>query len=146
MIHLLTRRVAPALLLLQVAYVSLLQIAFMTLRPDTAELDHTDPAGFSLLDAALLVLTLVVLTGGAVLLGLERVRSRVPRALTVAWPALVGLGQTLLGVAGLATYGRPAGLGPPVALLFAAASVAVAVACASTIRTVLAPVRASTVG
>ncbi|MFE7231066.1 hypothetical protein ACWCRF_32010 [Streptomyces sp. NPDC002405] len=144
MIRFLTRRVAPALLLLQVAYAGLLEIAFLTLGPDTAELDHTDPSGFSPLNAALVVLTLVGLTGGAALLGLERARSWAPRALTVAWLALVGLGQTVLAVESLATAGSPEGFNLAGALLFAAACATVAVACALTIRTSSGAVRLNT--
>ncbi|MFE9311624.1 hypothetical protein ACFYM5_28835 [Streptomyces sp. NPDC006706] len=144
MIRFLTRRIAPALLLLQAAYEGLLQIAFLTLGPDTAELDHTDPSGFSPLNAALVVLTLVGLTGGAALLGLERVRSWAPCALTVTWLALLGLGQTVLAVVALATTGSPAGLTLPIALLFAAACATVAVACALTIRTGSGAVRPNT--
>ncbi|MGW5969498.1 hypothetical protein [Streptomyces sp. NPDC055186] len=165
MIRFLARRIAPALLLLQAAYEGLLQLAFLTLWPDTAELDHTDPSGFSPLNAALVVLTLVGLTGGAALLGLERVRSwaprvltvtwlallgleRVrswaPRVLTVTWLALLGLGQTVLAAVALATTGSPAGLTPPIALLFAAACAMVAVACALTLRTGSGAVRLNT--
>ncbi|MFD3975239.1 hypothetical protein [Streptomyces cyaneofuscatus] len=135
MIPLLTRRIAAALLLLQAAYVALLQIAFPVLGPDTAEIDHTDPAGFSLLDAVLVVLALVVLTGGAALLGLDRVRFRAPRAPALVWLVLVGVGQTALAVVALATSGDPAGLGLPVALLVAVGCAVVAVACVLTIRT-----------
>ncbi|MFJ7412459.1 hypothetical protein ACIQWZ_16830 [Streptomyces sp. NPDC098077] len=146
MTSLLTRRVASVLLLLQVAYAGLLQIAFLTLGPDTAEIDHTDPSGFSPLNAGLALLTLVGLAGGAVLLGLERVRSRAPRALTVTWLALVGLGQTVLAVVALATHDSSAGIGLPVALLFAAGCAVVAVACALTIRTGSGALRANTAG
>jgi len=135
MTPLLTRRIASVLLLLQVAYVVLLQIAFLVLGPDTAEIDHTHPSGFSLLDAVLVVLALVVLTGGAALLGLERVRSRAPRVPAMIWLALVGVGQTALAVVALATSGDAAGLGLPVALLLAVACAVVAVACVLTIRT-----------
>ncbi|WP_371622623.1 hypothetical protein OG245_06730 [Streptomyces sp. NBC_01116] len=146
MTSLLARRVASVLLLLQVAYAALLQIAFLTLGPDTAEIDHTDPSGFSPLNAGLALFTLVGLAGGALLLGLERVRSRAPRALTVTWLALVGLGQTVLAVVALATHDSSAGIGLPVALLFAAGCAVVAVACALTIRTGSGALRANTAG
>ncbi|MFJ5103975.1 hypothetical protein [Streptomyces sp. NPDC088554] len=146
MIRLLTRRIAPALLLLQAVYAGLLQIAFLTLGPDTAELDHTDPSGFSALNAALVALTLVGLTGGAALLGLERARSWMPRALMMAWLGLLGLGQTALAVVLLATTSSPVGLTLPAALLVAAACATVAVACALTIRTGSGAVRLNTAG
>ncbi|MFJ2116379.1 hypothetical protein ACIOEX_31625, partial [Streptomyces sp. NPDC087850] len=80
------------------------------------------------------------------LLGLERARSWLPRALMMAWLGLLGLGQTALAVVLLATTSSPVGLTLPAALLVAAACATVAVACALTIRTGSGAVRLNTAG
>jgi hypothetical protein len=97
----LTHRVAPILLLMQAAYLALLEFAFAFLAPETGEIDHTEPAGSSGIVYALVVgAAFLGLIGGAALLGSVQARARTAgRPLRVVWLALLGLGE--LAVAGM---------------------------------------------
>ncbi|MFE9849508.1 hypothetical protein ACFYPN_11935 [Streptomyces sp. NPDC005576] len=88
------RRIVPVLLLAQVAYVALLEFAFTFLVPDTAEIDHTDPdTSGTVLYAVLVAAAVLVMAGGAALLGSARVSGRTPRTVRAGWLALLGLGE-----------------------------------------------------
>ncbi|MFG3504790.1 hypothetical protein ACGF5F_04665 [Streptomyces sp. NPDC047821] len=132
----LNRRVAPVLLLVEVAYIALLTVAFTVLPPDTAELDHTAASALDAVVYAAATLGLVVaLAGAAALLGLERARARAPRAVRVAWLSLVGLGQVAVAVKALVNAAGQ-DLGPDTAIgsVMAAAALCVAAACALEVR------------
>ncbi|GEC06571.1 hypothetical protein SSP24_42260 [Streptomyces spinoverrucosus] len=128
----LSRRVAPVLLLLQVAYVALLTVAFTVLPPDTAELDQ--PGASAMETAFVPVATLgiiVALAGAAALLGLEKARTRAPRVVRVVWLALVALGQLAIAAKALLnvlsqTPGPDTGIGAGMIVV----ALCVAVACA----------------
>jgi hypothetical protein len=124
------RRVVPVLLLGQVAYVALLELAF-TLVPDTTEIDHTDPSTApAVLYALLVAVALLAMIGGAALLGSARVRERTPRALRVGWLTLLGLGELAIAVMFLKTVATGAS-GPDtlIGVLASLASCAVAWSC-----------------
>ncbi|MFJ4967292.1 hypothetical protein [Streptomyces sp. NPDC088755] len=83
--RLLIHRIAPVLLLLQVAYLGFFVLLFALRFPDTAELDHTDPSplAHTLVNGLLLAFVLLAV-GGAALLGREDVRARVPGGVRTA--------------------------------------------------------------
>jgi len=133
------RRAVPALLLVQVAYVALLEFAFTFMVPDTSEIDHTDPStSGTVMYAALVAMALVAMTGGAALMGSARVRDRAPRALRVGWLALLGLGELVIAVMFLNTAATGT-LGPDTAIgaVASAASCAIALSCLTETTTVL---------
>ncbi|MEU6374258.1 hypothetical protein [Streptomyces sp. NPDC046909] len=94
------RRIAPALLLGQVAYAALLEFAFTFLAPRTGELDHTesDPSGL-LLYGLLVAAAVVGMTGGAVLLGSAKARAATPHAVRAGWLGLLSLGEAAIAIA-----------------------------------------------
>ncbi|MER6633286.1 hypothetical protein ABT301_34570 [Streptomyces sp. NPDC000987] len=124
-------RVAPVLLLCQVAYVALLEFAFTFLVPDTAEIDHTgpSPSGTALYASAVAV-ALLAMTGGAALLGSARARAGTPRALRAGWLIVLGVGELAIAVAFLKAAASGAS-GPDmlIGLPAAVASCAVAWSC-----------------
>ncbi|GAA2518900.1 hypothetical protein [Streptomyces gobitricini] len=136
MTHLLSRRIAPVLVLIQVAYVALLEIAFSTLGPDTAELDHTNPsASGRLLYAAVIIGALIVLVGGAVLLGLDKARTACPGAVRTAWLAVLAIGELAIASTFLFHMAKET-FGPDTLIGTAAIVVCglIAFACASEVR------------
>ncbi|MFB6814819.1 hypothetical protein ACFCV8_09765 [Streptomyces sp. NPDC056347] len=133
------RKVVPALLLVQVAYVALLELAFTFLVPDTGEIDHTDPrTSATVMYAALVVAAVVAMTGGAVLMGSARVRDRAPRVLRGCWLALLGIGEIAVAVMFLRAVATGS-MGPDtlIGVLAAAVSCAVALSCLTEAGTVL---------
>lgn len=103
MMHMLSRRIAPVLVLMQVAYVALMEIAFSTIGPDTAELDHTHPSTSGrLLYAAVIIGVVVALAGGAALLGLDRGRKALPRTVRTVWLAVLTIGELAIACTFLA--------------------------------------------
>lgn len=132
----LSRRVAPVVLLVEVAYVALMTVAFTVLPPDTAELDHTGGSAVeAVVYAAAMLGVVLALVGAAALLGLERVRTRAPRAVRVAWLALVGLGQVAIAVKALVNVvGQDAGPDTVIGSVMVAAALCVAAACAVEVR------------
>jgi hypothetical protein len=131
MISVLNRRVAPVLLLLQVAYIGLFTLLVMVLPPDTAELDHTDPAPWNPSYAAILFGIVVALVGAAAILALDVIRARAPRAVRVGWLGAVALGQLVLAARALVDV-RDQSPGPDMVfgVAMAVASLGVAAACA----------------
>ncbi|MEU1555657.1 hypothetical protein AB0G86_31345 [Streptomyces scabiei] len=102
MTSILSQRVAPVLLLLQVAYIGLFSVLITTLPPDTAELDHTETSALdTALYAATLLAIVVALVGAAALLALEKIRSRTPRAVRAGWLVIVALGQVAIAARAL---------------------------------------------
>ncbi|MEU6987893.1 hypothetical protein ABZ946_31435 [Streptomyces sp. NPDC046324] len=136
-----TRRLAPALLLLEAAYLVLMEVAFSVLPPDTGELDHTESAALGGAAALLLVAAVTVaLVGAAALLALGSVRERAPRSLVVGWTAVVALGQ--LAIAGKALANAVAqdpGPDTVIGALMAAVALCVAAACGAAARTAFRP-------
>ncbi|MER5343033.1 hypothetical protein ABT030_22390 [Streptomyces mirabilis] len=133
------RGVVPVLLLVQVAYVALLEFAFTFLTPDTAEIDHTDPStSATALYAVLVAVALLALAGGAALLGSAQVRERTPRAVRVGWLTLLGLGELAVGAMFLRNVAAGAS-GPDtlIGVLASVASCAIAVSCLTETSTVL---------
>ncbi|MBG0851665.1 hypothetical protein I2W78_07365 [Streptomyces spinoverrucosus] len=128
----LSRRVAPFLLLLQVAYVVLLTVAFTVLPPDTGGIDQPDTTAMekAVVPAAALGI-IVALAGAAALLGLEKARTRSPRGVRAVWLALVALGQLAIAAKALLNaLGQTPGPDTVVAAGMIAAAVCVAVGCA----------------
>ncbi|MFD9600962.1 hypothetical protein [Streptomyces sp. NPDC059970] len=136
MTSVLSRRVVPVLLLLQVTYLALMTVAFSVLPPDTAELDHTDaPAVDAVLSVAVTLGVVVALAGAAALLGLEKARTRSPRALRVAWLTVVGLGQVAIAAKALVTVlGQNPGPDTVIGSGMVAVALCVAAACAVEVR------------
>ncbi|MBT2511672.1 hypothetical protein J7I98_39030 [Streptomyces sp. ISL-98] len=135
MTHMLSRRIAPILILVQVAYIALLEIAF-SLGPDTAELDHTNPSGSSgILYTAVIVAAVVTMAGGAALLGLDKARAGTPRAVRTAWLVVLALGELAIATAFLTSITRET-FGPDTLVGTAAIAMCVfiALACATEIR------------
>ncbi|MET7600703.1 hypothetical protein ACWERY_31940 [Streptomyces sp. NPDC004082] len=125
------RRVVPTLLLGQVAYVTLLELAFTFLVPDTAEIDHTAPdTSGTLLNSVLVAVAALTMIGGAALLGSSRVRDRAPRALRVGWLAVLGVGEVAIAVMLLGSVATGAS-GPDtlIGVLASVASCAIAWSC-----------------
>ncbi|MGJ5827172.1 hypothetical protein [Streptomyces ossamyceticus] len=136
MTSVLSRRLAPILLLLQVAYIGLFTVLFTVLPPDTAELDHTET---SVLDTALYAATLlgivVALVGAAALLGLEKVRARTPRAVRAGWLGVVALGQVAIAVLALINvFGQDPGPDIVFGVAMAVAALGAAAACITEAR------------
>lgn len=107
---LLRRKVAPVLLLSQLAYVTLLEFAFTFLALDTGELDHTESGSSGeLLYRALIIAAVLGMIGGVALLGSARARDIAPRAVRAVWLALLALGEAAIAVAfaGSAATGSP---------------------------------------
>ncbi|MFI1568945.1 hypothetical protein ACH4ZX_39050 [Streptomyces sp. NPDC020490] len=127
------RRVAPVLLLGQVAYVALLEFAFTFLVPDTAGIDHTGPSrSGTALYAAVVAVALLAMTGGAALLGSARVRAGTPRALRAGWLIVLGAGELAVAVAFLkAVVAGDPGPDTLIGLLAGVASCAIAWSCLS---------------
>ncbi|MFK4108594.1 hypothetical protein [Streptomyces sp. NPDC002176] len=96
--RLLNRRVAAVLLLLEFAY-RLLLFVFFTFAYSSleAEIDHN---AVSVSDRVLADVVAVAglsgVVGGALLLGLDKVRARAPRFLRVVWLAVLGLSQAVV--------------------------------------------------
>ncbi|MDW8804130.1 hypothetical protein P1P68_04810 [Streptomyces scabiei] len=131
MISVLNRRVAPVLLLLQVAYIGLFTMLITVLPPDTAELDHTDPAPWNASYAAILLGIAVALVGAAAILGLDVIRARTPRAVRVGWLGAVALGQLVLAARALVNVlGQSPGPDMVFGGAMAVAALGVAAACA----------------
>ncbi|MEH0639765.1 hypothetical protein [Streptomyces bottropensis] len=131
MTSVLSQRVAPVLLLLQVAYIGLFSVLITTLPPDTAELDHTET---SALDAPLYAATLlgivVALVGAAALLGLEKARSRTPRVVRAGWLGVVALGQAAIAARALINvFGQDPGPDIVLGAAMTVAALGVAAAC-----------------
>jgi uncharacterized PurR-regulated membrane protein YhhQ (DUF165 family) len=143
MTQMFSRRIAPVLVLVQLAYVALLEAMF-ALAPDTAELDHTNPSSSGgILYAVAGVAVVVTWTGGAALLGLDKARTRTPRALSVAWLAVLALGEVTVAVAFLAKIAREA-FGPDTLSVVVATAmcISIALACAIELRTLVRPASA----
>ncbi|MGW4818422.1 hypothetical protein ACWEP4_05425 [Streptomyces sp. NPDC004227] len=125
------RRVVPVLLLGQVAYIAMLELAFTFLVPDTAEIDHTDPGTSSaVLYAVLIAVALLAMIGGAALLSSARISEKTPRALRAGWLILLGLGE--LAIAAMFLTPVATGASGPDTLIGVLASVlscAVALTC-----------------
>ncbi|MGW1090052.1 hypothetical protein ACWD4L_28040 [Streptomyces sp. NPDC002596] len=134
--QLLSRRVAPVLLIGQIAYVALVALLFALPVPDTSEIDHTAPSVTShVLFTALLVVTLLVMGGGAALLGWEKVRTRAPLAAQTAWLGVLGLGEIAIAAAFLNAASQES-FGPDtlIAALAIAVSIGVALTCVSEVH------------
>ncbi|MFJ3222235.1 hypothetical protein ACIPJS_02550 [Streptomyces sp. NPDC086783] len=133
-----SRRIAPILVLVQLAYVLLLEAMF-ALAPDTAELDHTNPSqSGGILYAMVGVAVVLVWAGGAALLGLDNVRARAPRALSTAWLAVLALGEVAVTVAFLAKIARETFGSDTLSVIAATAvCVTVALACVVELRTLV---------
>ncbi|SPF04353.1 hypothetical protein [Streptomyces sp. MA5143a] len=137
MTSVLSRRVAPILLFLQVAYIGLFAVLVTALPPDTAELDHTDT---SMLDTALYAVTLlgivIALVGAAAILGLEKVRARTPRPVRAGWLGVVALGQVAIAVLALINvFGQDPGPDVVFGAAMTVAALGIAAACISEART-----------
>lgn len=144
MMHMLNRRIAPVLVLIQVAYVALLEIAFTTLTPDTAELDHTDPSTSGrLLYTAVIIGVLITLTGGAALLGLDKARNACPTAVRTAWLAILPIGE--LAIAGTFLFHMARETFGPDTLIGTAAIAMCGLIAFASVREVLSAVRTSAV-
>ncbi|MGX1887645.1 hypothetical protein [Streptomyces sp. NPDC055287] len=140
MTHVLSRRIAPILILVQVAYIALLEIVF-TLGPDTAELDHTNPSGSSgILYTAVIVAVVLTLAGGAALLGLDKARTGTPRAVRTAWLAVLALGELAIAATFLVSItGQEFGPDTLIGTAAIAMCACIALACATEVRTLVRP-------
>lgn len=136
MTSVLSQRVAPALLLLQVAYIGLFAVLITTLSPDTAELDHTENSALdTAFYAAALLAIVVALVGAAALLALEKIRSRTPRAVRVGWLGVVALGQVAIAArAMINVLGQDPGPDIVFGVVMAVAALGIAAACAIEVR------------
>ncbi|MFI6063333.1 hypothetical protein [Streptomyces sp. NPDC051286] len=132
----LSRRVAPVLLLLQVAYVAMLTVAFTVLPPDTAELDQPDASTVETAFVPVATLGIIVaLAGAAALLGLEKARTRSPRAVRAVWLALVALGQLAIAAKALLNVlSQTPGPDTIIGAGMIAVALCIAVACAVEVR------------
>jgi hypothetical protein len=132
----LSQRVAPALLLVQVAYVGLFTVAMTVLPPDTAGLDQPDASVMDRAYVAVATLGLVVvLAGAAALLGLERARTRVPQTVRAVWLAVVAVGQLAIAAKALLNaLGQDAGPDTVIGAGMVAVALCVAAACAVEVR------------
>ncbi|MEU1037817.1 hypothetical protein ACFYP4_28950 [Streptomyces sp. NPDC005551] len=140
MSHMLSRRIAPVLILVQLAYVALLEAMF-ALAPDTAELDHTDPSSSGgILYAAVGVAVVLTWAGGAALLGLDEARTSTPRAVSIVWLAVLALGEVAVAVAFLAKTAGEAFRPDALKVIAATATcMSIALACATELRTLVRP-------
>jgi hypothetical protein len=137
----LSRRIAPILILMQISYVALMEIAFTVMVPDTAELDHTNPsASGRFLYTAVVIAVLITLAGGAALLGLDKARTRAPRIARTAWLVVLAIGELAIAGMFLASIARET-FGPDTLIgligIVMCASITVASACE--LRTSLPP-------
>ncbi|GGZ64068.1 hypothetical protein GCM10010387_66680 [Streptomyces inusitatus] len=133
----LSRRVASALLIVQIVYLGLLGLAFSFVGADTAGIDHTHPdtAGRHLQLAGILA-TMLVMTGGVLLLGREKARARVPRTGRLALLGVLCLGELAVAGGFLHAITRES-FGPDtvIGLLGIAAATLIALVCAGEFRT-----------
>ncbi|MEE1771765.1 hypothetical protein PUR34_27315 [Streptomyces sp. JV185] len=132
--RLLRHRVAPALLIAQIAYIAF--IGLLLSGPDTAEIDHNAPSvADDVLTTGLLLLVVLVMGGGAALLGRKEARAWAPPAVRGAWLGLLGLGEIAIAAAFL-NAARQESFGPDtvVAALAVAVSAAITAACAGEAR------------
>ncbi|MFI8814524.1 MULTISPECIES: hypothetical protein [unclassified Streptomyces] len=146
--RLLHQRVAPALLIAQIAYIVLLELLFGLSGPDTAELDHTapSPTGDALF-TGLLILTVLAMGGGAALLGWKRVQAWAPPTARAAWLGALGLGEIALAAAFLNEALRQS-LGPDtlIAALAIVVSLAITLTCVGEVQRHLRSLRPATQG
>ncbi|MGW7056683.1 hypothetical protein [Streptomyces sp. NPDC054888] len=140
MTHMLSRRIAPILILVQVAYIAMLETLF-ALGPDTAELDHTNPSASSgILYTAVIVAVVLTMAGGAALLALDKARTGTPRAVRTAWLAVLALGELAIAAVFLVSITGQA-IGPDALIGSAAIALCgcIAYACATELRTLFRP-------
>ncbi|MDX3615095.1 hypothetical protein [Streptomyces europaeiscabiei] len=132
----LSQRVAPVLLLLQVACIGLFAVLITTLPPDTAELDHTDTSALdTALHAATLLAIVVALLGAATLLALEKIRAGTPRAVRAGWLGVVALGQGAIAARALINIlGQDPGPDIVFGVVMAVTALGIAAACINEAR------------
>lgn len=95
---LLHRRIAPALVVAQLLYLALMELAFTFLSPGNPEPDRTESARTALLGhGAVVVAVAAVMAGGALVLASSRAAAPVPRPARSALLVLLGLLE--LGIA-----------------------------------------------
>ncbi|WP_406423519.1 hypothetical protein [Streptomyces sp. NBC_00842] len=132
----LVRHIAPILLLVQVAYLALLEVAFTVLPPDTAELDHTDASAVNMaLVRGITLAVTIAMTGAAALLGLAKIRTRAPRPIRIVWLVGVALGEVAIAVKALLSI-LSQNVGPDTAIgaLIGTAALTIAAACVAELR------------
>ncbi|WP_433401754.1 hypothetical protein [Streptomyces sp. CA-146814] len=131
------RRLAPALVIAQLAYLVLMQLAFTFLAPESAEPRSEESARTALLGyGATVAAVAVVLAGGALMLASSRASARVPRPVRAALLVLLGLVE--LGIAAAFLRSAVTGsLGPDTLIAGVAVVVSgcVAAACVQGLRT-----------
>ncbi|MER5363483.1 hypothetical protein [Streptomyces sp. NPDC002785] len=134
--HLLNHRVAPALLIAQIAYIALFGLLFALPGPDTGELDHTEPSTTGdVMFTGLLILTVLAMGGGAALLGWKKVQAWAPPTAWAAWLGALGLGEIAIAVAFLnAALQEPFGPDTLIAALAIAVSMAITLTCVGEVR------------
>ncbi|MEU1322812.1 hypothetical protein AB0N60_17490 [Streptomyces microflavus] len=120
---LLHRRIAPALVVAQLLYLALMELAFTFLSPGNPEPDATGSARNALLGyGAVMVAVAAVMAGGALMLASSRASAAVPRPVRSVLLVLLGLLE--LGIAAAFLHSAATGsLGPDTVI----AGVAVAV-------------------
>ncbi|MER7037025.1 hypothetical protein [Streptomyces microflavus] len=90
---LLHRRIAPALVVAQLLYLALMELAFTFLSPGNPEPDATGSARNALLGyGAVMVAVAAVMAGGALMLASSRASAAVPRAVRSVLLVLLELG------------------------------------------------------
>ncbi|WP_405397730.1 hypothetical protein [Streptomyces microflavus] len=109
---LLHRRIAPALVVAQLLYLALMELAFTFLSPGNPEPDATGSARNALLGyGAVMVAVAAVMAGGALMLASSRASAAVPRAVRSVLLVLLGLLE--LGIAAAFLHSAATGsLGP----------------------------------
>ncbi|MFD5900073.1 hypothetical protein ACFWHG_01055 [Streptomyces microflavus] len=109
---LLHRRIAPALVVAQLLYLALMELAFTFLSPGNPEPDATGSARNALLGhGAVMVAVAAVMAGGALMLGSSRASAAVPRPVRTVLLVLLGLVE--LGIAAAFLHSAATGsLGP----------------------------------
>ncbi|MFF7252947.1 hypothetical protein [Streptomyces microflavus] len=129
---LLHRRIAPALVVAQLLYVALMELAFTFLSPGNPEPDATGSARNALLGyGAVMVAVAAVMAGGALMLASSRASAAVPRPVRTVLLVLLGLVE--LGIAAAFLHSAATGsLGPDTVIAGVAAVVSgcVAAGCA----------------
>ncbi|AGK79176.1 hypothetical protein ACIQ9K_11920 [Streptomyces microflavus] len=109
---LLHRRIAPALVVAQLLYLALMELAFTFLSPGNPEPDATGSARNALLGyGAVMVAVAAVMAGGALMLASSRASAAVPRPVRSVLLVLLGLLE--LGIAAAFLHSAATGsLGP----------------------------------
>ncbi|SCK21957.1 hypothetical protein YUYDRAFT_02295 [Streptomyces sp. ScaeMP-e48] len=109
---LLHRRIAPALVVAQLLYLALMELAFTFLSPGNPEPDATGSARNALLGhGAVMVAVAAVMAGGALMLASSRASAAVPRPVRTVLLVLLGLVE--LGIAAAFLHSAATGsLGP----------------------------------